>query len=148
MKKICKTTRRQKIREIVQAHFQSQGPSILGLGSQIEIFCEAPLNSKKRAKNVKSVQNMWSPVYQSSSLEFYRDLFPWVGLHGTHSCIKYLCSNHYRAAWWPPSHPSHGLDLMEHILSLNISVPTSTGLPDGLHPTPPMGWTSWNTFFH
>ncbi|XP_023332001.1 alpha-galactosidase [Eurytemora carolleeae] len=21
------------------------------------------------------------------------------------------------------------------------------GLPDGLHPTPPMGWTSWNTFF-
>ena len=23
----------------------------------------------------------------------------------------------------------------------------SDGLPDGLHPTPPMGWTSWNTFF-
>ena len=20
-------------------------------------------------------------------------------------------------------------------------------LPDGLHPTPPMGWSSWNTFF-
>ena len=20
-------------------------------------------------------------------------------------------------------------------------------LSDGLHPTPPMGWTSWNTFF-
>ena len=20
-------------------------------------------------------------------------------------------------------------------------------IPDGLHPTPPMGWTSWNTFF-
>ena len=23
----------------------------------------------------------------------------------------------------------------------------SDALPDGLHPTPPMGWTSWNTFF-
>ncbi len=65
---------------------------------------------------MKSVQNMWSPNYQSSSLEFYRDLFPWAGPHGTLS-------------------------------SLNIYVPTSTGLPDGLHPTPPMGWTSWNTFF-
>ena len=23
----------------------------------------------------------------------------------------------------------------------------SFSLPDGLHPTPPMGWSSWNTFF-
>jgi len=26
-------------------------------------------------------------------------------------------------------------------------LPVAAALPDGLHPTPPMGWTSWNTFF-
>ena len=26
-------------------------------------------------------------------------------------------------------------------------IPTILCLPDGLHKTPPMGWTSWNTFF-
>ena len=26
-------------------------------------------------------------------------------------------------------------------------IPTILSLPDGLHKTPPMGWTSWNTFF-
>ena len=26
-------------------------------------------------------------------------------------------------------------------------LPVVAALPDGLHPTPPMGWTSWNTFF-
>ena len=26
-------------------------------------------------------------------------------------------------------------------------VDISFALPDGLHPTPPMGWSSWNTFF-
>ena len=31
--------------------------------------------------------------------------------------------------------------LFLHIPTLVVS------LPDGLHPTPPMGWTSWNTFF-
>lgn len=30
---------------------------------------------------------------------------------------------------------------------LVFSVVAIQGLPDGLHPTPPMGWTSWNTFF-
>ena len=28
-----------------------------------------------------------------------------------------------------------------------ICLPASLLLPDGLHRTPPMGWTSWNTFF-
>ena len=30
---------------------------------------------------------------------------------------------------------------------LTILLSGSDGLPGGLHPTPPMGWTSWNTFF-
>ena len=30
---------------------------------------------------------------------------------------------------------------------LFLSVSNVRALPDGLHPTPPMGWTSWNTFF-
>merc|ERR1712226_685270 len=30
---------------------------------------------------------------------------------------------------------------------LAILLSGSDGLPGGLHPTPPMGWTSWNTFF-
>jgi len=30
---------------------------------------------------------------------------------------------------------------------LFLSVSHVRPLPDGLHPTPPMGWTSWNTFF-
>ena len=32
-------------------------------------------------------------------------------------------------------------------LLLHASLSAVQGLPDGLHPTPPMGWTSWNTFF-
>ena len=30
---------------------------------------------------------------------------------------------------------------------LFLSLSDVRALPDGLHPTPPMGWTSWNTFF-
>merc|ERR1711971_485499 len=33
------------------------------------------------------------------------------------------------------------------LLLLLLLLSSSNGLPDGLHPTPPMGWTSWNTFF-
>ena len=38
---------------------------------------------------------------------------------------------------------------MLHIFVLCVSYFTriSFSLPDGLHPTPPMGWSSWNTFF-
>ena len=32
-------------------------------------------------------------------------------------------------------------------LLLHVHLSAVLGLPDGLHPTPPMGWTSWNTFF-
>merc|ERR1712215_30337 len=32
-------------------------------------------------------------------------------------------------------------------LVLLFLLTTVISLPDGLHPTPPMGWTSWNTFF-
>ena len=33
------------------------------------------------------------------------------------------------------------------LLLLHVLLSGVLGLPDGLHPTPPMGWTSWNTFF-
>ena len=33
------------------------------------------------------------------------------------------------------------------LLLLPVLLSGVLGLPDGLHPTPPMGWTSWNTFF-
>ena len=38
------------------------------------------------------------------------------------------------------------VDLLSNFLLLFL-LSGSDGLPDGLHPTPPMGWTSWNTFF-
>ena len=38
------------------------------------------------------------------------------------------------------------VDLLSNFLLLFL-LSGSNGLPDGLHPTPPMGWTSWNTFF-
>ena len=38
------------------------------------------------------------------------------------------------------------VDLLGNFLLLFL-LSGSNGLPDGLHPTPPMGWTSWNTFF-
>jgi len=28
-----------------------------------------------------------------------------------------------------------------------LLLPLAFSLPDGLHRTPPMGWTSWNTYF-
>merc|ERR1711970_829572 len=37
--------------------------------------------------------------------------------------------------------------LITNFLPLLLLLSWSNGLPDGLHPTPPMGWTSWNTFF-
>jgi len=37
--------------------------------------------------------------------------------------------------------------LITNFLLLLLQLSSSNGLPDGLHPTPPMGWTSWNTFF-
>ena len=36
--------------------------------------------------------------------------------------------------------------LITAILFVCLFWPTES-IPDGLHPTPPMGWTSWNTFF-
>merc|ERR1711970_70824 len=37
--------------------------------------------------------------------------------------------------------------LITNFLPLLFLLTTVISLPDGLHPTPPMGWTSWNTFF-
>ena len=44
---------------------------------------------------------------------------------------------------------SRNTEMKTHIILLLLHVHLSAvlGLPDGLHPTPPMGWTSWNTFF-
>ena len=34
-----------------------------------------------------------------------------------------------------------------HLLLFTLQPLKLHCLPDGLHPTPPMGWSSWNTFF-
>ena len=34
-----------------------------------------------------------------------------------------------------------------HLLLVIFHSQNLFSLPDGLHPTPPMGWSSWNTFF-
>ena len=37
--------------------------------------------------------------------------------------------------------------LITNFLLLLLLLSGNDGLPGDLHPTPPMGWTSWNTFF-
>merc|ERR1711942_459320 len=41
----------------------------------------------------------------------------------------------------------HMQTMLTLLSSLVLLALPATPLPDGLHPTPPMGWTSWNTFF-
>ena len=43
-------------------------------------------------------------------------------------------------------HVKKNLKMLPLIYSL-LFLPLAFSLPDGLHRTPPMGWTSWNTYF-